>query len=50
VIDLSMAAASALDMRHAGTARVQIEGLTQQEARDARNEMLASNSDSSAQK
>lgn len=50
VIDLSMAAASALNMRHAGTARVQIEGLTQQEARDARNEMLASNSDSTAQK
>jgi len=43
VIDLSMAAANALDMRHAGTARVKIEGLTQQEARAARNEMLASN-------
>ncbi|CAH2807729.1 MAG: Rare lipoprotein A [uncultured Paraburkholderia sp.] len=50
VIDLSMAAASALHMHHAGTARVQIEGLTQQEARDARNEMLASNSGSSAEK
>jgi rare lipoprotein A len=50
VIDLSMAAASVLDMRHAGTARVQIEGLTQQEARAARDEMLASNSDSTAQK
>ncbi|HYS67532.1 MAG TPA: septal ring lytic transglycosylase RlpA family protein [Paraburkholderia sp.] len=43
VIDLSMAAANALDMRHAGTARVKIEGLTQQAARAARNEMLASN-------
>ncbi|WP_345814446.1 septal ring lytic transglycosylase RlpA family protein [Paraburkholderia sp. PREW-6R] len=50
VIDLSMAAANVLDMRHAGTARVQIEGLTQQEAREARNEMLASNSDSTAEK
>ncbi|MFM0304394.1 septal ring lytic transglycosylase RlpA family protein [Paraburkholderia sediminicola] len=50
IIDLSMAAAAALDMRHAGTARVQIEGLTQQEARAARNEMLASNSGSSAEK
>ncbi|WP_405044908.1 MULTISPECIES: septal ring lytic transglycosylase RlpA family protein [Paraburkholderia] len=50
VIDLSMAAAAVLDMRHAGTARVQIEGLTQQEARAARDEMLASNSDSSAEK
>src|SRR6201996_3812387 len=50
VIDLSMAAANLLDMRHAGTARVQIEGLTQQEAREARNEMLASNSDSTAEK
>ncbi|WGS50100.1 septal ring lytic transglycosylase RlpA family protein [Paraburkholderia sp. D15] len=44
VIDLSMAAASALDMRHAGTARVKIEGLTQQEARAEMNETLASNS------
>ncbi|WP_407945614.1 septal ring lytic transglycosylase RlpA family protein [Paraburkholderia elongata] len=50
VIDLSMAAATALDMRHAGTARVQIEGLSRQEARAARNEMLASNSDPSAEK
>lgn len=50
VIDLSMAAASALHMRHAGTARVQIEGLTQQEAREARNEILASNSVSSVEK
>ncbi|MGF6769492.1 rare lipoprotein A [Paraburkholderia sp. GAS199] len=50
VIDLSMAAANALEMRHAGTARVQIEGLTAQEARAARNEMLASNSGSTAEK
>jgi rare lipoprotein A len=47
VIDLSMAAANLLGMRHVGTARVKIEGLTQEEAREARNEMLASNSGSS---
>ncbi|MBB5416945.1 rare lipoprotein A [Paraburkholderia atlantica] len=46
VIDLSMAAAGMLDMRHSGTARVKIEGLTQQEARAELNETLASNSDS----
>lgn len=45
VIDLSMAAAAVLHMRHSGTARVQIEGLTQQEARAEMNEMLASNGD-----
>ncbi|GGC34364.1 RlpA-like lipoprotein [Paraburkholderia caffeinilytica] len=50
VIDLSMAAAAALDMRHAGTARVKIEGLTRQEARAELNETLASNSGSSAEK
>ncbi|NMM02951.1 septal ring lytic transglycosylase RlpA family protein [Paraburkholderia sp. RP-4-7] len=50
IIDLSMAAAAALDMRHAGTARVQIEGLTRQEARTELNETLASNSGSSAEK
>ncbi|WP_408534984.1 septal ring lytic transglycosylase RlpA family protein [Paraburkholderia fungorum] len=50
VIDLSMAAASALDMRHAGTARVKIEGLTPQEARAELNETLASNSGSSIEK
>ncbi|MBN3847068.1 septal ring lytic transglycosylase RlpA family protein [Paraburkholderia sp. Ac-20342] len=50
VIDLSMAAASALDMRHSGTARVQIVGLTQQEARAEMNETLASDSDSDASK
>ncbi|MEA3086173.1 MAG: rare lipoprotein [Paraburkholderia sp.] len=50
VIDLSMAAASALDMRHAGTARVTIEGLSPQEARAELNETLASNSGSTAEK
>lgn len=50
VIDLSYAAASALDMRHAGTARVTIEGLSQQEAKAELNETLASNSGSSAEK
>ncbi|MFP3563906.1 septal ring lytic transglycosylase RlpA family protein [Paraburkholderia sp. SIMBA_030] len=50
VIDLSLAAANVLNMRHAGTARVKIEGLTQQEARVARNEILASNSVSTAEK
>ncbi|CAE6721815.1 Endolytic peptidoglycan transglycosylase RlpA [Paraburkholderia nemoris] len=50
IIDLSMAAAAALDMRHAGTARVQIEGLTRQEARAELNETLASNSGSSPEK
>jgi rare lipoprotein A len=50
IIDLSMAAAAALDMRHAGTARVKIEGLTSQEARAELNETLASNSGSSAEK
>jgi rare lipoprotein A len=50
VIDLSAAAATALDMRHIGTARVQIDGLTQQEARAEMNETLASNSGSSAEK
>jgi rare lipoprotein A len=47
VIDLSMAAAAMLDMRHSGTARVKIEGLTQQEARAELDETLASNNDSS---
>nr|WP_074301030.1 septal ring lytic transglycosylase RlpA family protein [Paraburkholderia phenazinium] len=44
VIDLSLAAATALHMQRAGTARVQIEGLTQQQAKAERAEMLASNS------
>jgi rare lipoprotein A len=43
VIDLSYAAAAALGMRGAGTGKVKIEGLTQQEARAAR-EQYASNS------
>lgn len=42
VIDLSMAAASALHMQHAGTARVEIEGLTQQQAKVEQAETLAS--------
>jgi rare lipoprotein A len=50
VIDLSMAAASVLNMRHAGTARVEIEGLTQQEARAARNEIVAMNASSNGDK
>ncbi|WP_407946061.1 septal ring lytic transglycosylase RlpA family protein [Paraburkholderia haematera] len=50
IIDLSMAAATALNMRHAGTAKVKIEGLTQQEARAELNETLASNSVSGAEK
>ncbi|TCG02060.1 hypothetical protein BZM26_02700 [Paraburkholderia strydomiana] len=50
VIDLSMAAANVLDMRHAGTARVKIEGVTQDEARQARDETLASDSGPIAQK
>jgi rare lipoprotein A len=48
VIDLSYAAASALDMQHAGTARVKIEGLSQQAAKAELNETLASNSNSSS--
>lgn len=43
IIDLSYAAAKVLGLAHAGTARVQIEGLSQEEARAARGEMLASN-------
>jgi rare lipoprotein A len=43
VIDLSYAAAKMLGLAHSGTARVQIEGLTQAEARAERDEMLASN-------
>jgi len=44
IIDLSLAAATALHMAHAGTARVQIEGLTQQQAKAEQAETLASNS------
>ena len=43
VIDLSYAAAKLLGLAHAGTARVQIEGLSQEEARAERAEVLASN-------
>jgi rare lipoprotein A len=43
VIDLSYAAAKMLGLAHAGTARVTIEGLTQEEARAEQAEMLASN-------
>lgn len=43
VIDLSFAAAKLLGLQHAGTARVQIEGLSQEEARAEQAEMLASN-------
>jgi rare lipoprotein A len=44
IIDLSYAAAAALDMRGAGTEKVKIEGLTQKEARAERQEYYASNS------
>jgi rare lipoprotein A len=43
IIDLSFAAAKMLGLQHAGTGRVQIEGLSQEEARAERAEMLASN-------
>jgi rare lipoprotein A len=43
IIDLSVAAAHALVMQRAGTANVQIEGLTQQQARAEQAETLASN-------
>jgi rare lipoprotein A len=43
VIDLSYAAARMLGLQHSGVARVKIEGLSQQEAKVARAEMLASN-------
>ncbi|MDR0240015.1 MAG: septal ring lytic transglycosylase RlpA family protein [Burkholderia sp.] len=42
VLDLSYAAAKVLGLVHAGTGRVQIEGLSPQEAREARDEMFAS--------
>ncbi|MGU7784510.1 septal ring lytic transglycosylase RlpA family protein [Burkholderia sp. PU8-34] len=44
VLDLSYAAAKVIGLIHAGTGRVKIEGLSPQEAREARDEMLASNS------
>lgn len=43
VIDLSFAAAKLLGLQRAGTAHVQIQGLTLEEARAQRGEMLASN-------
>ncbi|RQS19605.1 septal ring lytic transglycosylase RlpA family protein [Burkholderia sp. Bp8992] len=42
VLDLSYAAAKVIGLVHAGTGRVKIEGLSPQEAREARDEMLAS--------
>ncbi|MBB3256104.1 rare lipoprotein A [Paraburkholderia bannensis] len=44
VIDLSLAAARMLGLQHAGTAKVNIEGLSRQEAKAAQAEMLAANS------
>jgi rare lipoprotein A len=46
IIDLSVAAAQMLHIKHAGTARVQIDGLSPQEAKIEQAEMLASNSES----
>lgn len=46
VIDLSYAAAKMLGLQHAGTAKVNIEGLSRQEAKAAQAEMLAANSNS----
>jgi rare lipoprotein A len=43
VIDLSYAAARMLGLQHSGVAHVKIEGLSQEEAKVARDEMLASN-------
>jgi rare lipoprotein A len=42
VIDLSYAAARALDLHHAGTERVQIVGLSQDEALEVQREIVAS--------
>ncbi|WP_110854471.1 septal ring lytic transglycosylase RlpA family protein [Paraburkholderia silvatlantica] len=44
VLDLSYAAARLLGVQHAGTAKVDIEGLTRQEAKAAQAEMVAANS------
>lgn len=41
VIDLSYAAARILDLQHVGTARVKIEGLTQDEAKAQRDDVVA---------
>jgi rare lipoprotein A len=50
VIDLSYAAARMLHLQHVGTARVQIAGLTQHEAKVEQAEMLAANSNPSVEK
>jgi len=42
IIDLSRAAAEVLGMQHSGTTRVEIQGLSAEQAQAARNEMLAS--------
>jgi rare lipoprotein A len=42
IIDLSVAAARALDLQHSGTARVEIQGLSADEAQEARGAVLAS--------
>ena len=44
VLDLSYAAAKILGVQHAGTAKVNIEGLSRQEAKVAQAEMVAANS------
>lgn len=44
ILDLSYAAAKVIGLVRAGTARVKIQGLSPEEARVARDEMLASNS------
>ncbi|MFT0170951.1 septal ring lytic transglycosylase RlpA family protein [Paraburkholderia mimosarum] len=46
VLDLSYAAAKVLGLQHAGTAKVDIEGLSRQEAKSAQAEMVAANSNS----
>jgi rare lipoprotein A len=43
ILDLSYAAAKVLHLARLGTGRVQIEGLTQREAKAEMKEMLASN-------
>ncbi|MFC0399580.1 septal ring lytic transglycosylase RlpA family protein [Paraburkholderia rhizosphaerae] len=50
VIDLSYAAARVLHLQHAGTARVQIAGLTPREAKAEQAEMLAANGESGDEK
>jgi rare lipoprotein A len=50
VIDLSYAAARILHLQHVGTARVQIAGLTQREAKVEQAEMLAANGNPSVEK